>query len=265
MDTERIERRASFDSVAELYDAARPGYPDALYDDLIALAGLKPGASLLEIGSGTGHATVGFARRGFPIDCIELGEQMARVARDRLARFPAVRITVADFDHWSAERSYGLVFSASAYHWLNPGTRVERVAQLLEPRGWIAIWRNHHVRSQADEYFNRAAGRIYAQLAPSIDGLESLPSIDGIPLPELEEWRGSGLFEDAGTRVYTWQKEYTAAEYVRMLDTHSNHRILPESERERLFEGLVDLIETRFSGKVSSEYATVVLAARKRL
>ena len=56
--TEDPELRRTFDAVADLYEAARPSYPNELFDDLVDLAELKPGARLLEIGCGTGKATV---------------------------------------------------------------------------------------------------------------------------------------------------------------------------------------------------------------
>ena len=39
---ERERLRQTFDRAARLYDRARPGYPEALFDDLIVLAGLTP-------------------------------------------------------------------------------------------------------------------------------------------------------------------------------------------------------------------------------
>ena len=45
-------RRTSFDAMAERYDAARPGYPDALFRDILARTGLiahanRPAGSLM--------------------------------------------------------------------------------------------------------------------------------------------------------------------------------------------------------------------------
>src|SRR6185436_15674571 len=70
-------RRTSFDAQAELYDAVRPLYPDALADDVIARGGRR----VLEIGTGTGQATVVFARRGASIVAIEPGPRLAAVLR----------------------------------------------------------------------------------------------------------------------------------------------------------------------------------------
>jgi SAM-dependent methyltransferase len=258
------ERRASFDDVAALYDRWRPGYPEAVYGDVVTLAGLRSDAQLLEIGSGTGHATRGFARRGYAIDCIELGEQMAEIARRNLAAFPAVTITVADFEHWTTGKVYDLVFSASAYHWLNRDTRVQRIAALLRPAGWIAVWRNHHVReSEESKRFDERVQQIYRSAIPSGTSWDVL-TVNQIPRPEPEEWLASGLFSAPLTRVYRWEGTYTSAEYVQMLNTHSDHRVLPEAQRTAVFDGIYRLIDSEFDGRITIEQATMVHVARKK-
>jgi ubiquinone/menaquinone biosynthesis C-methylase UbiE len=62
-----MEQRFTFDQVASVYREARPGYPDALVDDVVSYADLKPNDRILEVGCGTGQATMSFAKRGFPI------------------------------------------------------------------------------------------------------------------------------------------------------------------------------------------------------
>jgi 16S rRNA A1518/A1519 N6-dimethyltransferase RsmA/KsgA/DIM1 with predicted DNA glycosylase/AP lyase activity len=81
-----------------LYDEARPAYPAALVDDLVAEAGLSAGGRVLEIGPGTGKATVALAERGLEVLGIELGERLAGVARRQLASFPAATVVVGDFE-----------------------------------------------------------------------------------------------------------------------------------------------------------------------
>ena len=74
-----------------LYDEVRPGYPEELFDDVVSLSGIPAGGRILEIGCGTGQATVPFARRGYRILCVELGENLAAVARRNLEAIPAAR------------------------------------------------------------------------------------------------------------------------------------------------------------------------------
>src|SRR3954463_11880016 len=92
--------RTTFDADAARYDRARPGYPSALFDDLAALAGLGPGSRVLEIGCGTGQATVPLAERGYQVVAIELGAELAVVARRNLTRFPAVEVVTGAFEAW---------------------------------------------------------------------------------------------------------------------------------------------------------------------
>src|SRR5437879_5412170 len=88
MSTHRhIRRRESFDEVAELYDRARPGYPQRLIDDLVALTDLDKRCRVLEIGSGTGQLTVPLAERGLSVVAVELGSSLAEIARRKLAPF----------------------------------------------------------------------------------------------------------------------------------------------------------------------------------
>jgi SAM-dependent methyltransferase len=277
--------RATFNRVAALYDKMRPGYPAAVCADVEAIAGLGVGSRLLEIGSGTGHATLEFAERGLRIDCVELGAEMAAIARDRLAAFPSVTITVADFDQWTPgtgveegqihdERiedppilnaAYDLAYAATAYHWLNPQTRVSRIAGMLAPLGWLAIWRNHPVRGPAaSDEFVAASQRIYARHAPALAArFTGFPPAEDIPTTERGEWLASGLFDHAQTRLYPWSIKYTAEEQVRVLGTYSDHLLLAGDARERLFGELGRLVE-EFGGSVTREFATLLQIAQKR-
>src|SRR6266536_1127576 len=120
MDNQKL-LRATFDQVALLYDQARPGYPEQLFDDVVALSGITSHGRILEIGCGTGQATLPFARRGYPMVCVELGENLAAVARQRLADYPQVTVQTCAFEEWPLpERAFELVVSATAFHWIDP-------------------------------------------------------------------------------------------------------------------------------------------------
>jgi SAM-dependent methyltransferase len=97
---DRALLRAIFDEAAELYDRARPGYPAALFDDLAELTPLRPGSRVLEIGPGTGQATLPLAERGYQVVAVELGADLAAVARRKLAGFPNVEVVTAAFEDW---------------------------------------------------------------------------------------------------------------------------------------------------------------------
>jgi SAM-dependent methyltransferase len=98
---ERNRLRTTFDEAASLYDEVRPGYPGELFDDVVSLSGIPAGGRILEIGCGTGQATVPFARRGYRILCIELGENMAAVARRNLEGYPQAEVRTGAFEESS--------------------------------------------------------------------------------------------------------------------------------------------------------------------
>ena len=101
--TSELEARAkSFDRIAAAYDA-RPGYPDEVIDRIVSFGGLSRGADVLEVGVGTGKATLRFAARGFRICGLEPGARLAAVAAGHLAKYPSVRLLTTTFEDWVVE------------------------------------------------------------------------------------------------------------------------------------------------------------------
>src|SRR6266542_825941 len=80
------QKRETFDEVAELYDQVRPDYPAQLFDDLVSLSGLPESGRVLEVGAGTGISTLPLAERGYRVVAVELGDDLAAVARKKLSR-----------------------------------------------------------------------------------------------------------------------------------------------------------------------------------
>ncbi|HEY6464117.1 MAG TPA: methyltransferase domain-containing protein, partial [Polyangiaceae bacterium] len=152
------ERRTTFDEVAELYDRARPTYPDELFDDLLQIAGLHPGSRTVEVECGTGKATVPLAERGLQITCVELGASLAAIAQRELAPFAGVEVVVADFETWTPpDSNYDALVSFTAYHWIERELRYVKAAEVLRERGVMAIAMIHHVLPpDADPFFIEA-------------------------------------------------------------------------------------------------------------
>src|SRR5512143_666666 len=96
-DPEVDRRRRSFDSVAELYDTYRPSYPAPFIEQILSTTGIPQDAHILEIGSGTGKATLLFAQRGYSILCIEPGKHLATTARKNLKAFPSINFEITTF------------------------------------------------------------------------------------------------------------------------------------------------------------------------
>ena len=127
--SDRQRLRTTFEEVPELYDRARPLYPEQILDDLAALARLPEGARIVEIGCGTGQATLPLAQRGYAVTCVELGERLAAYTRRKLDAFPEVKLVNESFETWMPrEVGFDAVVAFTAFHWIDPELRYEKSA-----------------------------------------------------------------------------------------------------------------------------------------
>lgn len=130
MAEERTTLAGTFDSAAEVYQEARPQYPERLFDRLVSITSLQPGDRVLEVGAGPGKATLPLARRGLRITALEPGPALAARARRDLAGYP-VEVVEARFEDWDGEPSaYAAVIAATSWHWVDPEVRyLERLVR----------------------------------------------------------------------------------------------------------------------------------------
>ena len=113
-------RSKEFDATAVAYDEYRPRYPEELFDDIIELGELRPGARALEIGAGTGIATASLVSHGLQVVAIEPSSSMMELGQEKLgdtARFVAGR-----FEDWPLTEGVDLIAAFSSWHWVEPAT-----------------------------------------------------------------------------------------------------------------------------------------------
>jgi SAM-dependent methyltransferase len=266
MDEEtRLARARTFDDVAELYDSARPRYRDELFDSLFTLTGVAPrGARVLEIGCGTGQATVSLAERGCHVVAVEPGPNLARIAAGKFARFPEVTILNAAFEDWQNDGSaFALVFAATSWHWTDPRARYAKAASVLEPGGALAFTTGAHA-------FPTGFDPFFTEIQASYDAIGAgWPSAWPPPPPETfpdarEEIEQSGLFEEVRVSRHLWADEFDADGYVALMNTASDHRLMARDKRERLFSDMRKLIAARPGGRITRHWLTILHVARRK-
>ena len=218
---ERERLRRTFDAVAEEYQGARPEYPEALYEALISLTGVVAGVDeLCEVGCASGKATLPLARRGFAICCVELGGALAAEARRNLAGFGRVRVEQAEFEAWAPGRGdrgdleawtageaagtvrddgvggFGLLFAATAWHWIDPAVKYRKAWSLLRPGGHLAFWEASHVvpESGGDPFFAEIQD-VYDEIGSGMPAGWVSPTPATLP-DGRAEIEASGLFAD---------------------------------------------------------------------
>jgi SAM-dependent methyltransferase len=254
--------RDTFDGVAERYDRARPRYPRPLIDELARTAGLGPDSRVLEIAPGTGQLTVSLAEFGCRLTAVELGPSMAAVARRNLSAFPQVDVQVADFERWELPAEpFDLVAIATAYHWLDPGTRVAKVAAALRPGGTFAVVTTHHVAGGTQDFFDRMQ-RCYERWDPTTTPGFRSPTEDE-SATDTGEFERSAHFEDVTVWRGAQEITYTTDEYLDVVLTYSNHLALDEPSRHGLLACLRELLEDRYGGRVTKRYLHELITATR--
>lgn len=234
-----------------------------MFKDLAAIAGLKRGARVLEIGPGTGQATRPLAERQFEVTAIEIGPNLAELARTRLAAFPNVRVEVAAFEDWPLPAEpFDAVVSASAFHWLDPEVVVNKVAAALRPGGSLAVIGTHHIDGGTTPFFIDAqvCYERWTRVAPGF----RLPTAADIPREEGGDVLRSDAFDPAVFRRYEWEREYSAPDYVALQSTYSEIRALEERTRESLLDCIATLMNDRYGGQIQKRYINQLMIARRR-
>jgi SAM-dependent methyltransferase len=265
------ELHRSFDEVAELYDAARPTYPAELVE---AVSGVLRGTQkrILEIGCGTGQATLPFAREGCRVTALEPGERLALLAAKNLAAFPQVSIQTSTFEQWPAlEGQYDLVMSATAFHWIAPEVRYIKSAQALTDKGWLALfWNSEAGDESAAGQQIQAAYEKHMPFNPAHPYATHHPNGNNQQQGKgLSRWQQeidqSHLFGGVSTMQFPWTKWYTTEQYLQLLETYADHRALPPENKCRLFDEIAEVLAKNGGGHSKLYLTTLYLAQVQKI
>lgn len=270
-----------FNDVAALYDRARPSYPAALFDDLFIRVPVWPTTRVLEVGCGTGQATKMLAATGAAIRAVELGADLAMMAAANLAGYSNVVVETGAFeDAVVASATIDVVFSATAFHWIDPAFGFPKAADILVPGGAVVLVTNAHVAGGTQQQIAPDVQDIHRRLAPDIGSWE-FANADDVTAKALAGgdiaavWSRvdrsffdppdvSALFEPPQVTTYEWTAEYDRDLYLDMLATQSTYALTAPEIRAAVLSEIGDLIDTRFQGAITKNYLAVLATTRKR-
>ena len=251
-----------FNEAPELYDRVRPGYPDALFADVVAIAGLGERSRVLEVGCGTGQATRSLAGLGCWVTAVEAGPDMAALARQRLATFGNVRVETSTFEQWDDRgRRFDVLVAASAWHWVDPSIGWRRAHDVLSPGGWMALLGNVVVRRPEEPEVYAETADLHERFSPGN------PDWGHPPLEEEVRATGTGwgLVDDPGdlfgptiVRWYPTVQWFTGDGFADYLRSNSIYRRLDRDVREPLLDAIAERIRTRMGDHAVRRYLSVL-------
>jgi ubiquinone/menaquinone biosynthesis C-methylase UbiE len=254
------ELRKTFDGVADLYDRVRPTYPEPLFDELFSRLPKSP--NVLEVGPGTGQATVSLLARDARVTAVELGVNMASRLRRKFDNEDQLKIVVSSFeDVLVTSHSFDLVVAATAYHWVEESVRLEKPIDILRPEGWLAIIDTVNISSPSDAGFSDRSQFIYDKYGDGSDEPRQplAHEVTGFLFDALEK---SPLYATPLRFRYPWDQTNDAERFGDLLRSYSSTQAMPEAEREAFVGEMIGLVNNEFAGHVTQPIVIVLTMAQ---
>jgi len=131
--------RTRFSDRAEDYAKYRPGYPEAMFDDLALVAGTV----VADVGAGTGLSSEPFMNRGCVVWAVEPNDAMRQEAHRRLGGRPGYRAVAGSAEATGlSDASVDLVAAGQAFHWFDRSAARAEFVRILRPRGRAVVFWN---------------------------------------------------------------------------------------------------------------------------
>lgn len=254
-------RRWSFDRNATTYTDGRPPYPARVYEFLEEIGALQPGARVLEIGPGSGQATVELLARGAEVDAVELGANLAARLQERIAD-PRLRVTVGDLHTVDLPAAaYDTVVAATMLHWLDVPPLLPRLAATLRPGGWLVAWWTVFGDPEVTTPFRQRVDRIYRDRMPH----EWRPA-DEMPRAmrvedRLAELTEGGHFGEPRFDLVRWTARFTSEQVRALFATFPNVAELDPLTRREHLDALAAAADAE-GGVIDDPFVTAVYAVR---
>ena len=124
-----------FSEKSDLYAAARPTYPQALFEQIAAASPGRDNA--WDCATGSGQAAIGLARHFRHVEATDASAQQVANA----IAHPHVRYTVQPAEQTDfADAAFDAVTIAQALHWFDLDRFYAEVRRVLRPGGLVAAW-----------------------------------------------------------------------------------------------------------------------------
>lgn len=250
-----------FDGVAKQYDDARPEYPAEVFEILQTRCGLVAGSRVLEVGAGTGKATLPLLELGARVTAIEPGGNLATELRAR-AGTRALTVIESTLEAASLETDFDLVVAATSFHWVDPVVAIPKVAAALRARGWFAAWSTLYGDPARRDPFHEALIPLLSARAPEI------VAAGNAHLNEAPAWLAtlehSEDFDPVERAVVAWEGHHSGAQLRALFATFSPWLAMPEALREPLLDDIQTLVEESFGDRIVRPYRTEMHLAMRR-
>lgn len=238
----------TFDTVAKTYEKLRPGYPDPLYEAIFAHQPMNEKKSALEVGIGGGQATEPVLKTGCSVLAVEPGENFCALCRDKFKAYSFFSALNGKFEEAElSEKQYDLVYSASAFHWVPEEAGYKKVYDVLKNGGSFARFANHPYYDKRHPGMFEAVQEVYAVYMPGSLVPDEYSDEQARKRAEIALKYG---FTDIQHHLFHRTRDFTAAEYIQLLGTYSDHIAIEKETRGKFFAEIEQAIN-RMGGVIT--------------
>lgn len=250
-----VEPRLSFNKDAVLYDRWRPTYPAQLFSDILHYAQLRSNAKVLEIGIGTGQATEPFLKAGCRVTAVEIGKNLAEYAGQKFRPYPNLSIKNLPFENFNQQPgSFDLVYSATAFHWIQKEIGFSKALNLLKNGATLALWWNRPHPGKPGEKLYQEIQECYKKYLP---GSKKTSGDDSARFQNIKATIRSFGFVNLEFHLYHASRIFDAEGYIQLLNTYSDHINIAPDIKYKFEDGIKCAIQKH--GNRLTVYDTVDL------
>lgn len=154
--------RMKFNEDEKKYDKWRPTYVKELFDPIIQYSNIDEISKALEIGIGTGQATLPILKIGCQVTAIQIGEKLAQYSKQKFTSYSNFEVVNVDFEgFFSHDETFNLIYSATAFHWIAEEVGYTKSFKLLKPGGVLALFSNHPFVNRQDDLLHNKIQQVY--------------------------------------------------------------------------------------------------------
>jgi SAM-dependent methyltransferase len=259
----------TFDTITKEFDRRSPTYNSALYEDLFAYKKISAHSNVLEIGIGTGQATVPILRTGCKLTAVELGKNLAEFTRRKFRDYGNFSVVNMAFQDFCAESSsFDMVYSAGAFHWIPEELGYRKVFDMLKPGGVFArctihpYYRNNNGQEKLFDEIQAAYKSHYNPVFPPADPTELYHEFSAEQAEARAQIALKYGFADIAYKMYYRERTYNADDYTSLISIYSDHIALPEINRIALCDDIKKAINAH-GGKIVLRDTIDIEMARK--
>jgi len=212
-----------FDRAADVYERARPGYPDAAVDRLVDH--LHADGLVVDLAAGTGKMTRALVARGLHVVAVEPVEGMRKKL---VAALPDVRALDGTAEAMPLDDGdAAAVVVAQAFHWFRHSEAIEEIHRVLRPAGRLGIVWN--VRDERVDWVARIT-----------DIISPYEGEGGVQIPRFRHGKWRRALEDtprfiaAGEETLAHAEPMTVDRLVERVESTSFIAALADDERAQV-------------------------------